>query len=91
MNERIKALLLNERNKFVNGVTESNNKIYIHGSEENLEKFAELIVKECVKIVRPNSYSRAYPDNMIGGEDGVRLLDIVADQIEEHFDIEVEE
>jgi len=38
MNERIKALLLNARNMFVNGVTESDNKIYIHGSEENLEK-----------------------------------------------------
>ena len=51
MNERIKALLLNERNMFVNGVTESNNKIYIHGSEENLEKFAELIVRECAAAV----------------------------------------
>jgi hypothetical protein len=48
MNERIKALLLNARNMFDNGVTDSNNKIYIHGSEENLEKFAELIVQECV-------------------------------------------
>jgi hypothetical protein len=51
MNEQIKALLLNERNMFVNGVTESNNKIYIHGSEENLEKFAELIVRECALVV----------------------------------------
>lgn len=51
MNERIKALLLNERNMFVNGVTESDNKIYIHGSEENLEKFAELIVRECIDII----------------------------------------
>ena len=50
MNERIKELLLNERNMFVNGVTESNNKIYIHGSEENLEKFAELIVRECATL-----------------------------------------
>jgi hypothetical protein len=50
MNERIKALLLNARNMFDNGVTESDNKIYIHGSEENLEKFAELIVWECMKI-----------------------------------------
>ena len=50
MNERIKALLLNERNMFDNGVTESNNKIYIHGSEENLEKFADSIVWECMKI-----------------------------------------
>ena len=51
MNERIKALLLNARNMFVNGVTESDNKIYIHGSEENLEKFAELIVRECALVV----------------------------------------
>ena len=51
MNDRIKALLLNERNMFVNGVTEIDGKIYIHGSEENLEKFAELIVKECRDIV----------------------------------------
>jgi hypothetical protein len=36
---------------FVNGVTEIDGKIYIHGSEENLEKFAELIVKECRDIV----------------------------------------
>lgn len=49
--------------------------------------FAELLIRECVKKVRPSSYSRAYPDNMIGGEDGVRLLDIVADQIEEHFGV----
>jgi hypothetical protein len=51
MNKQIKALLLNARNMFVNGVTESNNKIYIHGSEENLEKFAELIIRECAVIV----------------------------------------
>jgi hypothetical protein len=50
MNEKIRELLLNERNMFVNGVTESNNKIYIHGSEENLEKFAELIVRECANV-----------------------------------------
>ena len=52
MNQRIRALLLNERNMFVNGVTESDNKIYIHGSEENLEKFAELIVADCLKQIK---------------------------------------
>lgn len=52
MNERIKALLLNARNMFVNGVTESDNKIYIHGSEENLEKFAELIIRECAFVAQ---------------------------------------
>jgi len=50
MNERIKALLLNARNMFDNGVTDSNNKIYIHGSEENLAKFVELIVRECSRV-----------------------------------------
>ena len=55
MNEHIKSLLHNSRNMFVNGVTESNNKIYIHGSEENLEKFAELIVLECVKFCKHES------------------------------------
>jgi len=52
VNEHIKSLLLNSRNMFVNGVTESNNKIYIHGSEENLEKFAQLIVQECMSYMK---------------------------------------
>ena len=63
MNERIKALLLNERNMFVNGVTESDNKIYIHGSEENLEKFAELIVRECISINRQRLFSEYEGDS----------------------------
>ena len=47
MNERVKALLLNARNMFDNGVTEIDGKIYIHGSEENLEKIGKLIMMEC--------------------------------------------
>jgi hypothetical protein len=55
---------------------------------EQMQKFSELIVKECLTFVRPNSYFQAYPDNMIGGEDGVRLLETITNQIEEHFGIE---
>ena len=66
MNERIKALLLNARNMFVNGVTESDNKIYIHGSEENLEKFAELIVRECVKLCEHESNDDEYDQYDMG-------------------------
>ena len=76
MNEQIKALLLNARNMFVNGVTESNNKIYIHGSEENLEKFAELIVQECASKV--DFILRERRDG--GGTMG--------DKIREHFGVE---
>jgi len=63
MNERIKALLLNARNMFDNGVTDSNNKIYIHGSEENLAKFAELIVAECISINRQRMFSEWESDS----------------------------
>ena len=76
MNERIKALLLNARNMFVNGVTESDNKIYIHGSEENLEKFAELIVTECAEqsmsIGRYNTPSGVTPDLAIAISVGLK-------------------
>ena len=68
MNERIKALLLNARNMFVNGVTESDNKIYIHGSEENLEKFAELIVRDVLDEV------------LQAMDDGMDVYDTVADK-----------
>ena len=57
-------------------------------SIDNAEKFAELIVQECLTFVRPNSYFQAYSDNMIGGEDGVRLLETITNQIEEHFGVE---
>jgi len=80
MNERIKALLLNARSIFVNGVTESNNKIYIHGSEENLEKFAELIVKECVGIC----HKMAEDSDSYVVHDG----DTCAEQIKQHFGVE---
>ena len=76
MNERIKALLLNARNMFVNGVTESDNKIYIHGSEENLEKFTELIVTECAEqsmsIGRYNTPSGVTPDLAIAISVGLK-------------------
>ena len=80
MNERIKELLLNARNMFVNGVTESDNKIYIHGSEENLEKFAELIVRECTKLIEETTEDDEYWSRVTGAES------IMA--IEEHFGIE---
>ena len=92
MNKRIRELSKQAEQYALDKANEANDEDYDYSFDDDFqEKFAELIMQECVKIVRPNSYSRAYPDNMIGGEDGVRLLDIVADQIEEHFDIEVEE
>ena len=89
MNERIKALLLNARNMFVNGVTESDNKIYIHGSEENLEKFAELIMRECIDKIE--TY-RIPVGNSAAGEMACEMtysaLMEIRDEIKEHFGVE---
>ena len=54
MNERTKELVINARDTFTNGVTETNGEIYIHGSEENLEKFSKLIINECRDLVISN-------------------------------------
>ena len=56
MNERIKQLIIDARDAFTNGVTETNGEVYIHGSEENLEKFANLIIQECLDIAKKNTY-----------------------------------
>jgi len=95
MNERIKALLLNARNMFDNGVTESNNKIYIHGSEENLEKFAELLIRECAGLAKSKS---EHIQSMLTDDRGDRRqIDSLAWQFEEfgyeikkHFGVEYE-
>ena len=88
MNERIKALLLNERNMFVNGVTEADNKIYIHGSEENLGKFAELIIKECIGQIKElcDSDGGDVGSEYVEGFEGGMFLAI--EKIEDHFGVE---
>jgi len=74
-----------KRNELAQKAKQAGIGIIPHGFSE---KFAELIVLECLTFVRPNSYFQAYPDNMIGGEDGVRLLETITNQIKEHFGVE---
>ena len=52
-----------------------------------MKKFAELIIRECLAFVEPSEYHRAYPDNMMGGIDGLHLLYNRAERIREHFDV----
>jgi Ribonuclease G/E len=86
MNERIRELKQMAKNFYLLHEDEDCSVKQLHELVE--AKFAELIVKECLTFVRPNSYFQAYPDNMIGGEDGVRLLETITNQIEEHFGVE---
>lgn len=56
--------------------------------EFDRHKFAELIVRECIAIVEPSSYRRAYPDNYRGGIDCMDTLDDRVEKIKEHFGVE---
>ena len=52
------------------------------------KKFAELIVQECIAIVAPSSYRRAYPENYRGGMDCLDTLDDRVEKIKEHFGVD---
>ena len=56
--------------------------------EFDRQKFAELIIRDCIAIVEPSSYRRAYPDNYRGGIDCMDTLDDRVEKIKEHFGIE---
>ena len=56
--------------------------------EFDRHKFAELIVRDCIVIVEPSSYRRAYPDNYRGGIDCMDTLDDRVEKIKEHFGVE---
>jgi hypothetical protein len=61
---------------------------YYDAQEAQIEKFAELIVRDCIAIVAPSSYRRAYPENYRGGIDCLDTLDERVGAIKDHFGIE---
>ena len=52
------------------------------------QKFAELIVRECIGIVEPTSHHEAFAQGYMGGVDGLDLLYGKVKQIKEHFGVE---
>ena len=53
-----------------------------------MERFAELIVRECVGVVEPSSYRQAYPENYKGGIDCLEVLEERVYKIKQHFGFE---
>ena len=53
-----------------------------------MERFAELIVAECIGIVEPTSHHEAFAQGYMGGVDGLDLLYGKVKQIKEHFGVE---
>ena len=77
MNERIRELLEQVGVKYV---TMPDDTVY--------EKFAELIVKECIGIIEPTSHHKAFAQGYLGDVDGLELLDNKVKKIKEHFGVD---
>ncbi len=78
MNERIKLLAEQAGIEFDDDLALEPETIY-YTTQEDLEKFAELIVQECVSLAQDRAAFDGYPPNDVN--------DII-DEIREHFGVE---
>ena len=78
MNERIKLLAEQAGGEFYEGFAGSTN--FVKFAENDFEKFAELIVKECMQVASPNYMSTP--------EDSVYYVEQAINRIAEHFGVE---
>ena len=79
MNERIKEISVKA------GFPEWSN----HAIEFELSEFAELIVRECINIVKPTQHHEAYAQDYLGDVEGLELLEGRVKQIKEHFGVDL--
>ena len=82
MNDRIKELAEQA------GTTHKQNLGVYQFYNHELEKFAELIINDCIDLVKPTSHHLAFAQGYMGGVDGLELLYGKVDQIKNHFGIE---
>ena len=54
---------------------------------KSLNKFAELIVKECIGIVEPTDHHEVWAQSYLGGVDGLDLLYSKVNEIKKHFGV----
>jgi hypothetical protein len=54
----------------------------------NYEKLAELVIKECIEVVKPTQHHEAWAPSYLGGVDGLELLNGKIKIIKTHFGIE---
>ena len=48
-------------------------------------KLAELIVRECIDIVKPTGHHEVWAQSYLGGVDGLELLENKVEKIRAHF------
>jgi hypothetical protein len=54
----------------------------------DVQRFAELIVQECLSIVEPTSHHQAFAPSYLGDVEGLELLESKVKQIRQHFGVE---
>jgi uncharacterized protein (AIM24 family) len=86
MNERIKALAVE-----ADFMLCEDGHFYSEGQSQKitdgLQKFAELIVKECVSIVEPTQHHQAFAPSYLGDVEGLELLENKVTHIKKHFGV----
>lgn len=53
--------------------------------DKEFQKYTELLIKECIKMVEPSSEHIEEPHYYLGGTEGIQLLDNTVDCIKKHF------
>ena len=56
--------------------------------DEEIVQLIETVARECIDIVKPTEHHRAYPDNYVGGVDGLELLEDRVKKIKQRFNVE---
>ena len=82
MNERIRELA-DKAEQIAAWITPQG----LDGFNNFKEQFANLIIADIIKIVEPDQYHRAYPDNVMGSYGGLELLDHKVSKIKTLFDV----
>jgi len=65
-------------------------KRFMVDSNFDVERFAKLIVQECLLIVEPTSHHQAFAQGYLGDVEGLELLENKVKQIKQHFGVKNE-
>ena len=78
MNERLKEIMLQHG-------------LHKHISEDcqsRMEMLYNVIVKECIDIVKPTEHHEVWAEDYVGGLEGLELLDNRVAKLKEYFGVE---
>jgi uncharacterized protein (DUF1015 family) len=83
MNKRIRELVKQA------GIDLPDDTVYNgHIYKNSIERLAQLIVKECIDIVKPTEHHEVWAEDYVGGLEGLELLDHRVAKLKEHFGVE---